>query len=416
MAGSRKSRLADVAERVRAFIQSHSLEGSRVAVALSGGIDSVVLLELMRLLGAEFGFELRAVHVHHGLSPNADAWARFCRRICAERGVPITVRRVTVGTTRGQGLEAAARKARYAVFSRLRCDALLLAHHRDDQAETVLFNLLRGAGLRGASGMPAAYRREGRLVLRPLLDTSRGEIAAYARAAALAWIEDESNANDAITRNFLRHCVGPLLAQRFPAWQRNLARAAKLFGGAQADERALLREFLRERGLRAPSEARLAEMLRQLTKARPDASVAIEHDGAVLRRYRGTVSVAASRTPARFDAGLPWNGERRLRIDQLAGELRFVRGQEGIALSRLAGRPLSIQPRRGGERLRLGERRPRRSLKNLFQEAGVATWDREALPLLFCGEDLVWVPMLGIDVAYRAAPGEVSVLPHWVPD
>lgn len=416
MAGSRKSRRADIAERVRAFLHSHSLEGARVAVALSGGIDSVVLLELMHSLGAELGIELRAVHVHHGLSPNADSWARFCRRFCAQRGVPITVRRVHVGTTRGQGLEAAARKARYAVFSRLRCDALLLAHHRDDQAETVLFNLLRGAGLRGASGMPAACRLEGRLVLRPLLDTARDEIAAYARAATLAWIEDESNANDAVTRNFLRHRVGPLLAQRFPAWQRNLARAAKLFGGAQADERALLREFLRERGLRAPSEARLAEMLRQLTKARPDARLAIEHDGAVLRRYRGKVSVAARRAPARLDAGLPWNGQRRLRIDELAGELRFVQGLEGIALSRLAGRSLSIQPRRGGERLRLGERRPRRSLKNLFQEAGVPTWERDALPLLFCDEDLVWVPMLGIDVAYRAAPGELSLLPRWVPD
>jgi tRNA(Ile)-lysidine synthase len=348
-----------------------------------------VLLDLLRALAPRHGFRLEAVHVHHGLSPHADAWARACRALCRAWGVPLAVRRVRV-VKQGRGLEAAARAARREAFARHRAPVIALAHQLDDQAETVLLNLLRGAGLRGASGMPVVGRLGAKTVLRPLLAVPRGAILDYARARRLRWVEDESNRDAAYTRNFLRLRVAPLLAERFPRWRESLARAARHFAGADADARLALREFLRARGLRAPSEAKLLEMLRQL--GGKGARTAIEHDGAVLRVYRGRVSVDR----------------------QAGGELRLrpARGR-GIDAARLERSHVTLKRRAGGERLQLDAKRPRRTLKNLFQEAGVPPWRRERLPLLYCGEELVWVPELGVAAGWQAARGARGVVPEW---
>ena len=374
--------------------------GRRVSVALSGGIDSVVLLHQLRRSGP-----VSALHVHHGLSPNADAWAAFCRRLCRRLGVPLVVRKVKV-VKAGEGLEAAARKARYEVFAKARADCLALAHNLDDQAETVLMNLLRGAGRRGAGGMPRESRYRGKTLWRPLLNVPRTEIEAYAREHRLEWIEDESNRDEALTRNFLRRTVGPLLDSKYPAWRQNLARAARHFSKKEAGAEELLRKFLQTRGLRAPSEAKLVEMLKQLT-ARGSKTL-IEHDGARLRVYRGTL--LADRRTESF-APLSWKGERRLAIPALGGELRFRRARgKGIAPEY---KPLLVRLRAGGERLQPDPRRPRRTLKNLFQEAGVPPWERDRLPLLVRGEDVVWVPGLGVDARYQAAKNAFGVIPEW---
>ena len=370
----------------------------RVAVALSGGVDSVVLLHLLR----ETNPRISALHVHHGLSANADAWAQFCRRLCRRLDVPLKVRKVKVKKS-GQGLEAAAREARYQAFSKHECDVIALAHNLDDQAETVLMNLLRGAGLRGASGMPRRARRDGKLLLRPLLHVSRESIVAYARRHKLEWIEDESNADESLTRNFVRRRLGPLIESRFPAWKRSLARSASHFGRKEARAQELLREFLRKKGLRAPSEAKLVEMLKQLTA--DGAGTRLEHDGAVMRVYRGTLH--AEPAPAGDFSPVRWQGERRVRLPALGGELRFVPG-EGIGTRHLKNE-FQIRLRSGGERLQLHARRPRRSLKNLFQEAGVPSWARERLPMLYCGNQLVWVPGLGVDVRFKGR----GLVPQW---
>ena len=401
MASSRKRLNANLAADLR---------GKHLAAGLSGGVDSVVLLHLLRDLAPRHGYTLSAVHVHHGLSANADAWARFCRKLCRGWGVPLLVRRVRV-QKEGRGLEAAAREARRAVFARLRADAIALAHQLDDQAETVLLNLLRGAGTRGAAAMPAAGRLGGKILLRPLLDVPRREIIAYARERRLDWIEDESNRDDALTRNFLRLHVGPLLEQRFPRWRESLARAARHFAAADTGASIALRDFLAARGLRAPSEAKLIDMLKQLTSR--GARTLIRHDGARLRVYRGTVEVDRSGEPMPFTA-IEWRGEPRLPLPALGGELRFRRARgSGIAAALVEGRGLRVRLRRGGERLRPDPGRPRRSLKNLFQEAGVAPWRRERLPLLFCGGDLVWAPGLGVDTAWQAAGAAPGIVPEW---
>jgi tRNA(Ile)-lysidine synthase len=373
--------------------------GRKLAVALSGGVDSVTLLHQLRARGA-----VTAIHVHHGLSPNADRWAAFCRRLCKRLDVPLAVVKVRVAK-RGQGLEAAAREARYQAFSTADAECIALAHNLDDQAETVLMNLLRGAGRRGASGMPARTRFKGKTLLRPLLETPRAEIEAYARRHRLAWIDDESNADESLTRNFVRRRIAPLLDQKYPQWRRSLSRAARHFSRREAGAQDLLRKFLQTRGLRAPSEAKLVEMLKQLTGR--GARTLIEHDGARLRVYRG--KVVADQAVTAF-APIAWRGEPSLPIPALGGELRFRRARgKGID----ASKPLRVRLRAGGERLQPDAKRPRRTLKNLFQEAGVPPWERDRLPLLVCGDDLVWVPGLGVDARYRAPKNAPGVLPEW---
>ncbi len=352
---------------------------------------------------------VRAVHVHHGLSANADDWARFCRSYCRSLDVPLIVRRVRVRKD-GKGVEAAAREARYAVLDRLPVDAIALAHQLDDQAETVLMNLLRGAGARGASGMPPVRRHRSKLLVRPLLEVRREAIAEYARQHGLAWIEDESNAAERLTRNFIRRRVAPLLAERYPRWREALARAARHFSRAELDAQQLVRAFLAEKGLRAPSEAKLGEMVRQLANGASGAL--IEHDGARWRLYRGTLVEAGA--PARPFPPIAWRGERQVPLPALGGALIFrrVRGA-GIDVARLKNRAMVVRARAGGEQLQPDARRPRRTLKNLFQEAGIPAWQRDRLPLLFDGDTLVWVPGLGIDARYQARKGEPGWLPRW---
>lgn len=360
-----------------------------MTAGLSGGIDSVVLLHLLKSESRERGIRLSAVHVHHGLSPNAEAWARFCRRLCRAWQVPLKVRKVKVAKA-GEGLEAAARRARYEVFRKLRTD-IALAHTLDDQAETVLMNLLRGAGVRGASGMAGRARIGNFILARPLLGKPRAWIEEYARRHGLEWIEDESNRDEAFTRNFVRRRVGPLISERFPRWREALARAAGHFAKRDADEASVLRHVLAGRGARAPSSAKLAEMLKQLEAG--SSRTLIEHDGSRLRLYRKKIFVAGTDDEGAFSI-----------------EFRPANGR-GIALDALLKEGWVLRPRSGGERLQPDARRPRRTLKNLFQEAGVPPWRRERLPLLFCGRNLAWVPGIGIDARYQAARGQAGVLP-----
>jgi len=404
MASSRKPKAADVPAAVRRALPE--LHGKRVLVGLSGGVDSVVLLHALR----QSLPQVRAAHIHHGLSPNADRWARFCRRLCRQLAVPLTVRRVRVAK-KGAGVEAAARSARYAALSKLDFDVLALAHHLDDQAETVLLNLLRGAGARGASGMASRAAFHGRELVRPLLDLRREAIVAYAREQGLQWVEDESNRAEAFARNFIRLRIAPLLTERYPRWREALARAARHFARTDADARILLREFLASHGLRAPSEAKLVEMLKQLSAGAP--GTRIEHDGAELRLYRGEVRIERPRKAQAF-APVAWNGESRLALPALGGELRFRKARgAGIDAKWVEEGAMRVKLRSGGERLQPDRRRPRRTLKNLFQEAGVPPWQRERLPLLYRGAELVWAPGLGIDARFKSPPTSSGFIPEW---
>ena len=426
--------------RVAGQLASLVKPGDRLVAGLSGGVDSVVLLDILHRLSARLGFRFSALHVNHQLSPNAARWSAFCRRICRARGIPFASAKVRV--RRGDSVEAAARAARYEVFARQACEFVVLAHHQDDQVETLLLQLLRGAGVKGLAAMPPV--RKG--IFRPLLDVTRAEILAYARRRGLEWIEDESNADIHFQRNFLRHEVLPLLARRFPAYRGTVARVARHL--AEADDllavlaaadgagyledgtlevaalarlsppraRNLLRHFLAVRGEAMPGAARLDEALRQALHARRDAQVLVELDGSELRRFEGRLHVVPKLALPRAGHARRWRGERTLPLPELGGVLVFTpcRGK-GVSLARLRGRPVTIRRRRGGERLQPDGRRPRRTLKNLLQEARLPPWERERLPLIYCGRDLVWAPVAGVDCAYQAAPRERALNPEWRP-
>ena len=299
MAASRNKPLPDLPARVGAFLAARLSAHARLCVGLSGGCDSIVLLRL--LAGSPWAGQLSAMHVHHGLSPNADDWAAFCADVCGELEIPLKIARVTVPNPAPEGLEAAARSARHAALAGCGADVLLLAHHRGDQAETVLFNLLRGSGVTGAAGIPQERIASGLTLLRPLLDVSRDQIEAHALAQGWRWIDDESNTDQRHNRNYLRHTALPVLRQRFPAAEAMLAQAAGHFAeadvlltdlaeidwqavagdGDSAPVKALrtlplprlknlLRWRLRVLGWRSPAAARLYEFAHQLLTAAPD--------------------------------------------------------------------------------------------------------------------------------------------------
>jgi tRNA(Ile)-lysidine synthase len=412
-----------------------------VCVGLSGGLDSMVLLALLHERAAARPCELTAVHVHHGLSPNADAWARFCTDECARRGIALDVVRVALDRASGRGLEGEARRERYAVYAGRPENVVALAHHLDDQAETVLLQLLRGTGLKGVAAMPRLRALNSRVSLyRPLLAMPRAQLQAMADARGLRWIEDESNASIAHDRNFVRHEVATLLDARFPGWRRSLARFARHAAAAQSllDERAMedgaspqapgplaldatlsplrranaVRAFLAAHDLAMPSEARLDEMARQLYDARADARVRIEHDGIAIVRHRGAARVERERPGSPWRVA--WHGEEALVLGDGRGAVAFEPAVGAGLAARLTHEgDWYFAPRSGGERLRLDARRPTRTLKNLLQEHDVPLARRGVLPLLFRGGDLVWVPGIGIAAGYACEPGEPGLAPSW---
>ncbi len=405
-------------------------------------MDSVVLLHLLHILAVRYSWQLSASHVHHGISRNADAWAKFCADLCDGLDIPLRVEHVDIAPLRSHGIEAAARKLRLEAFYRQPCDCIALAHHADDQAETLLLQLLRGAGVRGASAMPMLARRaDSPDLLRPLLHCSRQEILDYAAVHGLQWIEDESNSNDSYPRNYLRHRVMPLLDRQFPAYRDTLGRSAQHFAEANdlldqlagqdagqamdgnsmklealrelspARARNLLRYFLHVQGASMPQSAHLDEMLRQLCDAREDAAVNVRCGDHQVRRYRDKVYLLPVATELDQDFVLPWRGEAVLDWPPLAARLHFsYTTGKGISIQKLQRGPLTLRLRKGSETLRPHPAAANRTLKNLLQQYHIPPWQRERLPLLFCGDEFVCVVGLSIDSEYQALANEEGVL------
>lgn len=435
------------AENVGIVLRRHIPRGATLVVGLSGGIDSVVLLHLLLRRLRIAPARITAIHVNHQISPHAAHWATFCRRWCRELGVKLRVAKVDV--PRGNSTEAAARAARYAAFAASEADVLLLAHNRDDQAETLLLQLLRGAGPRGLSAMPLL--RSGTAVmpavLRPLLETPRAAIEAYAARHRLQWVEDESNQDRAYLRNFLRHDVLPLLESKLPGVRGTLARAARhqaecselldalaaddldsknhagqlplalLKGLAPSRARNALRYFLRSNGVAMPEAERLDELLRQATTARGDARMCVDLSGVELRRFQDALYIVRPLPRLVKSFEVVWNGRGTLPLPQLGGSLRLMRLKgEGIAAAALRSVSLRVRIRQGGEMLRPAVAGRQRTVRNLLQEAALPPWQRDRLPFLYLDGELAAVPGLGVDAKFQAGAGQPGLLPVWVPD
>ena len=438
-----------------------------IAIACSGGLDSMALLRLAHDWAAGQGLQLHAFHVHHGLSPNADAWLAHCAHACELLGIAFDHRRVDV--VKGKdGLESAARKLRYRALGEM-CLAhglplLLTAHHLDDQAETVLLQLLRGSGPAGLSNMDAANHAPellgdpGLVMARPLLPLARAELEAYAQAEKLAWVEDESNSDPRYARNALRHSVMPALGAVFPGFQQRLARGAAHVQSAQRmlDELAaqdlahcldgdtvdlarlqllsrdrvdnLLRHLFALRGLAMPSTAWLAEMVSQLFSAREDAQLKVTHPACHIRRHRGKLHItprlpdlAGMRDPddegviEKFGQDFRWNGEPALAFPAYGGVLHFDAAPEGLDAAWLRAQALTIDFRKGGERLKLAPNRPTRGLKAHYQSLGVPSWERERAPVVSAGRALLFAAGIGMDCHHLSAGQGGAIVLRWVP-
>ncbi|MCL4469671.1 MAG: tRNA lysidine(34) synthetase TilS [Gammaproteobacteria bacterium] len=444
MASSKKLLPSDLPALVEAKLKNWVQPGRHLTLALSGGADSVVLLDILAQLRAGLHFHLSSLYINHQISPNAARWGHFCAELCARHDVPFETVTVDVGRRAGESLEALARAARYQVFSEQPADFVVLAQHLDDQAETLLLQLLRGAGAKGLSAMAELSTQDsgrGTGFLRPLLDVPRRTIVDYAVLHGLKWVEDESNADIAFDRNYLRHEVLPLLGKRFPGYRetfsrtsRNLAECALLLddlarldhAAAVADGRLrvevlrelsgpraknLMRHYLAGAGAPTPSAGRLENMLQQLRGSRDDAQVRICLGDVLVRRYRGDVYIEKKTLTPQSNLGVSWVSQKEIDLPDSGGRLLFehVAGQ-GLSLARLTAEPVTIRLRQGGEHLRPDCRRPNRSLKNLLQEGGVPSWQRQSLPLLFSGETLVFVPGIGAACEYQAKEGEPGLV------
>ncbi|MEX3932697.1 tRNA lysidine(34) synthetase TilS [Paraburkholderia phymatum] len=433
---------------------------ARVAIAYSGGVDSTVLLDAAVRVGGTV--RCIAFHIHHGLSPNADDWLAHCEAFARERGVEFASLHVDVQRATGVSIEAAARDARYRALEALcaqhRVQVLWLAQHADDQAETVLLQLLRGAGLAGLAAMAPEHLPSGAPVtrVRPLLHLLRAQLERYAHARDLRWIDDESNADTRYARNALRHDVLPALAVHFPGFRDALARTAAHAASAQRlldelaridlqalrsdeadallrdallaldDDRAanVLRYWMRTLGFPAASTARLTDALRQLREIGDAHSLRVDHAGHALRSYRGRIYWEAgdSADPAdetalveRAESVLSWQGESVWRLPQWRGTFVFsdaaADDPDAIPVAVLTQAPLAARSRKGGERMRCAPNGPSRTLKNLFQERGVPSWKRD-VPLIFVGDDLLFVPLIGVNRTVLDEGGQPAKAPN----
>ena len=403
---------------------------SRYVVAYSGGVDSHVLLHLC----LQARLPLRAVHIHHGLQAEADVWGAHCENVCRQ-----------LGAAPGESPEDAARNARYAALRETiqPNECLLSAHHRSDQAETLLLQLMRGAGPAGLASMPL-LRSFGRgFHARPLLELDRAQLLEFAQRHDLRWIEDPSNTDLRYDRNYLRAEILPRMQQRWPGVEQSLAQVADLqqqslqLGNALAAidlaaislqqpdaisvsglrrldsvrQSNVVRCWINRSGFARPRRSILREIIDNVLPAPVDASPVVLWSGAEVRRYRDGLYLLRTVDDRHYTQMFAWDGAQPLRLDKLGIELQLQR-QQGAGLSQAAvSRGLSVRFRQGGENIRPHGRHHTHSLKKLMQEAGIPPWQRNRIPLIYVDNELACVCGKWIAADFAVASGQQG----WVP-
>ena len=419
------------------------LAGRRVCIAYSGGVDSHVLFHLLASISGTFKTDIRAVYVDHGLHADASLWGKHCQRVAQELGVPFKSIPVNVKEIDVHGLESAARKARYAAFREdLATDEVLLtAQHQQDQAETLILQLLRGAGPNGLSAMWPETYVDGLTIIRPLLSTSKADILDYANKHRLDWIEDPSNADDSINRNYLRQHVWPSLSQRWPALEKTVSRSAMhcreaselMHALAELDakdvvsahgqvsisalntlslsrQRNLLRYMIQSRGIVLPSTVIVNRIIYEVCRAGADRNPQVSWSDVIVRRYRNHLyfdrldesRIEQNVISIRDHHAVSYSDTKSLIWERTVGN--------GLQ-SDIFERELTLQFRQGGESIRLSGHAHHKSLKHLFQEWLIPPWQREQIPLVFADKELIAVVGYGYAEGYATRDGEEGWLP-----
>ena len=419
----------------------------RWLLGLSGGLDSVVLLHLLSVLRKQEKLPpLLAVHVNHQISASSDLWGKHCRQLCKKLRIDIEVHTVDVVPS-GRGPEAAARDARYQVFEKLidAQEVLLLAHHLDDQIETFFLRLLRGAGTQGLSGMPAQRNLAEGELFRPLLALQREGLRQYASQHSLRWVEDDSNADTQLNRNYLREQVLPLLEKRWPGYRKSVMRGVEAIGSAESQLRAqqgdrlplamgrdfgeatlqlsilegasqedasrLLRSWLKALDLSNPGRDQLREFLQQLQEAGPGSRPKLLTASYAVRRFRDKLYASRVFINEALLIGQRLSSTQGLTMPGL-GRLDLLPAQgEGIRAD--IAEELEVGFRDGGERCQPVGRKHSQSLKKLLQEYHVPPWWRDRLPLLVVNDELVAVADLWICEGFQAEAGEQGFNVRW---
>jgi tRNA(Ile)-lysidine synthase len=433
-------------ERLLAVISSLPA-APRYWVAYSGGLDSQVLLHALSVLRPLPAAELSAIHIDHGLHQDAADWSAQCERYCREQDIPLKVVQVKVDATNGESLEAVARDLRYAAIAAEIGvgDILFTAHHQDDQAETMLLQLLRGSGPGGLAAMPAIAEFANGYHARPLLGFSRQQLADYADGEGLSWLEDPSNRDISFDRNFLRQHVIPQLAERWPSLGRTLSRSASHCGEAQQlidkmaqqdldklldggdsslnlnllaelpppEGRAVLRAWIKGEGFAVPDTVHLERVLVEMVAAREERNPLVTWQGTELRRFRGRLYISQPLPPFDSNLVLQWDGDSPLELPTGMGRLLVEEGESGIPQQLWESGAIQVRFRSGGERCRPPGRGHSKSLKKLYQEMGIPPWLRQRLPLVFVDEQLVAVGDLHYCIPTESQSGLPGIILRW---
>lgn len=421
----------------------------RYVIAYSGGLDSRVLLQLCaESRTSPEAPVFTAIHVHHGLHPDADDWAEHCENVCGDLAVPFRWLRVDAKPQPGLSPEEVARNARYAALAMAldAGDTLLTAQHQDDQAETFLLQLMRGAGLAGLSAMPERAPLGRGFLLRPLLQCSHQDIQAFAEQRGIRWRDDPSNRDLNFDRNYLRHQVVPLLRARWPAFGAAVGRAAKHCATADeaarergrslyetvksegstlsiakleslaANDRALvIREWMRAHGQRMPSARVTQQALDLAFRVRLDGNAVVRWRNGEIRRYRQRLFLLAPQVDDLSpEVELQWLGDQRLQLGSNNGWLEAdPRDGSGIARDPWLSATRTVGYRRGGERFRLAGRQGTHDLKKLFQEAGIPPWIRRRTPLIYLDGRLAAAGDRWVAAEFAASTGEQGYRILW---
>ena len=433
-------------EIINSFNNSFNTQQNQknISIALSGGVDSIVLLNVLNKLKSKLKLKLNAIHVHHDLSENADDWLAFCYKECKKLGVPISSEKVDIRPNLFMGTEGAARRSRYDALERLRKNILVLGHHQNDQAETLLLQLFRGSGLNGLAAMPT-FDKE-RLIWRPLLGINREVIEGYAKDNNLNFIEDESNNNLQFDRNFLRKEILPLIKSRYPNIINTISRSSENIAEglnlhkAIAKEDAniyfsknkeclslsMIKELDKERVINLirwwldvnkqmmPSKKTMNELYNQIKIVKKDSQINIHISSKMsVRAYNDFLwLVKIKKDKHNYD--LIWKGEDEFELPGSSKLLFKPSLGQGISLEKVGSSVLRIQNRMGGERFKPKRNQPTRTLKYLLQKMNMPPWERAILPIIYSEDTLVAVPNYGIHHEFVADKDKIGLTIEWV--
>jgi len=417
-----------------------------VLLGLSGGVDSCVLLHLLAQMQTQLHFKLKAIHIHHGLSSSADGWLDFCKEKCKLLDIEFYDVKVKINNKSTLGIEGEARKLRYEAIKKKQKGIVALGHHQNDQAETLMLQLLRGSGLRGLAAMPEFDEK--RKFWRPMLNIKKELIEKYASEKNIEYIEDESNEDINFDRNFIRKKVLPLIESRYPASIETISRSAiNISEGHQINEllalddsknvmsedgcyllienlnklpnlRAinLIRCWLSFNDLLMPSKKNIEELFRQVSFIKKDTSLNLKISNDQSIRAYGDKLFIVNLKSKLASYNFKWSGQEEIELPNKS-KLHFVKTKKGgLSLSKLGVKTLDIKGRTGGEKLKPFSDQPSRSLKYLFQKADIPHWERDQVPLIFANEKLVAVPNLGVQFDYQANDGEEGYQIRWLRD